>query len=243
MKSVSLKLVVIFSIVFTLNLYAGQKRYEIKSGIIQYEVKSTGNVMGFATNAKGKSTLYFKDWGQLELNKDEITQESFGGKEIQKSMTKLEGNILYSVDYDEKVIIKYDINSMKNDQKLLIADKNFLKNNGGKKIGTEKVLGYKCDIWEIHGQKVWIYKGIPLKMSGEMMGIKTEEYATKATFNTTIPSKNFNLPNFPIKNFHEIISEERTEQNENNNNSMMPSQEDMNQFQDQMKNLFKGFGN
>lgn len=242
MKTISLKLIVIISVVFTFNLYAGQERYEIKSGIVQYGVETSGNVMGFSTSAKGKGTLYFKNWGKTELRKDEITQQSFGSSETEKTMTKLDKNILYSVDFDDKVIIKHDISKIKNNPEFMITDKSTFKENGAKKIGSEKILGYRCDIWEMQGQKIWLYKGIPLKIVAEVMGVKTIESATKAKFNVSIPNSNFNLPNFPIKNINAMISNQKSEQNTDQDNSMQ-NEDMMKEMQEQMQNLFKGFGN
>jgi len=151
MKKGSLKLLLIISIIFTLNLYAKDKRYDIKSGIVEYTIESKGNMMGFATSAKGSAALYFKNWGKVELNKDELTQQSFGQTVTDKSITKLDGNMLYSVDFDQNIILKQNISSLKNSQQLMVADKELLKQSGGKKIGTGKVLGYSCEIWELWG--------------------------------------------------------------------------------------------
>jgi len=68
-----------------------------------------------------------------------------------------------------------------------------LKKMGGKKIGSDKVAGYSCDVWELMGTKQCLYKGIPLKIESDVMGIKSVEIATKAEF-STVTNKDFKLP-------------------------------------------------
>jgi hypothetical protein len=77
-----------------------------------------------------------------------------------------------------------------------------LKQMGGKKIGTDKVLGYTCDVWEMMGTKQCIYKGIPLKIESNVMGLKNTEVATKAEFDISISDEDLKLPDFPIYDMH-----------------------------------------
>ena len=50
------------------------KRYELRSGIVHYTVKITGEIMGGNVQGNGVRHLYFKDWGALELREEESTQ-------------------------------------------------------------------------------------------------------------------------------------------------------------------------
>jgi len=68
---------------------------------------------------------------------------------------------------------------------------------GGKKIGTDKVLGYNCDVWQIGKFKKCIYKGVPLKVESNIIGIKKIEIATRVAFNTVL-SSDLKLPRLPI---------------------------------------------
>jgi len=74
------------------------------------------------------------------------------------------------------------------------------------------------------------------------MGVKTTEIATKVKFNTNVANKYFELPNFPMKSFSEIIQEEKI-QNSIESDDTIPSEEQIKQMQEQMQNFFKGFGN
>jgi hypothetical protein len=73
-----------------------------------------------------------------------------------------------------------------------------MKQMGGKKTGTDKVLGYTCDVWELMGTKQCIYKGITLSLESNIMGIKTREVATKAAFDIPLSKEDFKLPDFPV---------------------------------------------
>ena len=76
--------------------------------------------------------------------------------------------------------------------------KEMLKKMGAKKTGTDKVLGFTCEVWDLKSIKQCIYKGVTLKTTTNFMGLKTQEVATKAEFDISIPKESFKLPNFPI---------------------------------------------
>jgi len=73
-----------------------------------------------------------------------------------------------------------------------------MKSMGGKKLGTDKVLGYTCDVWELMGSKQCIYKGIPLRVVTDVMGLKSTEVATKAEFDLSLTQKDFTLPDYSV---------------------------------------------
>jgi hypothetical protein len=70
---------------------------------------------------------------------------------------------------------------------------------GGEKIGTEKILNYNCEVWKIPGGKQWMYKGLPLKLEMTVMGTTSTLMVTSAKFNTSVPDKYFELPDYPIQ--------------------------------------------
>jgi hypothetical protein len=78
------------------------------------------------------------------------------------------------------------------------AGEKMLKQMGGKKIGTDKVLGYTCDVWEVLGTKQCLYKGVTLKIVSNIMGIKNTEVATRAEFDIDLSEHDFKLPDFPV---------------------------------------------
>jgi hypothetical protein len=73
-----------------------------------------------------------------------------------------------------------------------------MKKMGGKQTGTDTVAGVTCDVWELMGTKQCIYKGITLKIESDIMGMKSLETATKASFNISLSDDAFKLPDFPV---------------------------------------------
>ena len=72
-----------------------------------------------------------------------------------------------------------------------------LKQMGGKKIGTETIAGYTCDVWKMRVATQCLYKGVPLKVTTNLMGIERTEVATEAHFDIDIDESSYRLPNFP----------------------------------------------
>lgn len=188
------------------------KRYDVKSGIVEYTTTISGKVMGSTITGSGTESVYFKDWGAIELKEEQSTQTTtmkfFGKVKTDKTSThtinKLDNGESYLVDFDKKTI--YLSRDMAMDMTKAFhpnADagdvgKSMLESVGGKKIGTESILGYNCDIWDIKGAKQWMYKGVVLKMDITVLGVRTLTEATSAKFDTTVADSNFKLPDFPI---------------------------------------------
>ncbi len=201
------------------------KRYDVKSGIVQYTSTISGKVIGSVITGSGTESLYFKDWGAMELVEEKSTQTTntkiFGNKSTESTnthtMSKLDNGESYHVDFDKKqIFLRRD---MAMDMTKVFhpnADagdvgKNMLESMGGKKIGSEKFLGYDCEIWDIMGAKQWLYKGVVLKLEMTVMGITTIKEATSAKFNTSVSDKYFKLPDYPIQKEEGFMNNEEFE--------------------------------
>ena len=194
------------------------KRYDVKSGIVKYKTTTSGKVMGGTVKGSGTESLYFKDWGAVELREKKSKQTTnvnvFGMKKTQTdethTMDKLDNGKSYSVDFKDKVIYVNDDMAMtmmkQSGTDAGKAGKEMLKSMGGKKIGNEKVLGYNCEVWSVMGGKQWIYKGVMLKLEMEMMGLKTVTEAVSAKFNVSVPDSKFKLPDFPVKKIDDMMN-------------------------------------
>jgi hypothetical protein len=215
-------------------LLADTKRYQVKSGIVEYQISGGGNIMGINSETKGESKLIFKDWGNLELHDEKSSTTTLGHTETNHNITKIDHAKFYSVDFEKRVIIEHSPELLKqmSDKDMTKMGKEMMESMGGKKIGNEKLLGYNCEIWEMMDTKTWIYKGIPLKSEANIMGMKHLQVATKAKFNISISNKEFKLPNFPKKINNRQIPQGDIPQN-------MPSSQEIKQMQEMMKN----FGN
>jgi len=254
MRNMALLFAVIVSMVFASSLQAGAKRYEIKSGIVTYKVEGGGNLLGFSTKTTGTEKLYFTDWGNTELRKVNEKEVAMGKTTETHHITKIEHGTVYSADDQRKIIIKQDISMLKNMDKqgknMSAMGKDMMKQMGGKKIGTGKVLGYPCEIWEVMGSKIWIYKGVPLKTEANIMGFKHLQIATSAKFNVSVPKSKFTMPDYPVKTVEEMYQEipkeaqKSQQQHQPSQHRQQPqvSPEQMKQMQDMLQNLGKMFG-
>lgn len=226
MKNFKLLAVVLITLGVTA-LSAQTKRYDVKSGIIEYTITHSGNMMGMKMQGSGTAKTVFKEWGNVELHSEETKTVTMGMNQHDKQVTKIENGIVYTVDFDQKVIYELGIDAMSNseDKDLLRAGKDVLISMGGKKIGDEKFLGYDSEVWELMKVKVWLHKGVMLKSEADMMGIKITTVASKVEFDVSVPDDAFNLPNYPIQ--------------QGKQQEMMPQMtpEQMQQMQDMMKNF------
>ena len=187
------------------------KKYVVESAKIDYEIKGSGKAMGMLeVKTIGKKRLIFNQFGANELiEENKIEKRIHSGQTDTIKTHKLDyikGATIYSVDFKKKKIMR-----MKNPSLamagLMGGGKNvaevgevMLKKMGGKKIGTDKVAGQSCDVWEVMGAKQCLYKGIPLKIETDVMGIKSIEIATKVEFGA-VTKNDFTLPEFEIYGF------------------------------------------
>lgn len=215
---------ILFSLLFAMSGCSGNaqnklKRYDIKSGIVEYATTTSGKVMGSTIDGSGTDKLFFKDWGAIELKESMLSQTTtmkFLGNsstetEETHTMVKLDNGESWSVDFNKKQI--YASRDMAMD--MIMANQpdadagkvgeSMLVSMGGKKTGTEKVLGYTCDVWEIMGGKQWIHKGLMLKMEITVMGITTKTEATSVKLDVSVPDANFDLPDFPIQEIENFM--------------------------------------
>ncbi len=210
------------------------KRYEVKSGIIQYKITMNGKVMGSTITGSGTESLYFKDWGNIELVEEKSSQTTavkfFGKEKIEKSsthtMNKLNNGESYHVDFDKKQIYLRRDMAMEMTKAFAGGDvnktgKEMLEGMGGKMIGSENFLGYNCEVWDVLGAKQLMHKGAVLKLEMTTMGITTIKEATSAKFNVSVSDSNFKLPDFPIQKEEGFMDNEEYEDDMEDMNANM----------------------
>ncbi len=181
----------------------------IKSGMIEYEINGNGQMMGITTKTIGKKTLYFKDYGTIiveEEQRSDMVNEAALEDSKTHTLRKIINNAIYDVDFKNRKITK-SINLEGNHS--LITDKNKIKN--GRKIGSDIVLGYLCEVWAIDGIKQCLYRGqFPLWIEKtDKMGVKTKVIAIKAQFNKPLPNEKFELPKYSIELLPMHVSEKK----------------------------------
>ncbi len=197
------------------------KRYDVESGMIEYKTTINGEVMGSTVSGEGTSSLYFKDWGAIELTEEtskETTEINFLGqkeKDITNdhAITKIENGMVYTVDFENKKINKIENISMElmKGTDVNKIGKQMLETMGGKELENEKFKGYDCEVWDLNGNKQYFYKGIQLKSEIEMMGMTTITEATSVKFNTKISDDKFKLPDYEVVAVDTMMGEENME--------------------------------
>ena len=197
----------IFLLFGFVNLFAEINRYDIKSGMVEYEILGKADGMEKGDTISGTSKLYFKDFGKIELLDEKIVQTIMGEKEEEHVISKIIGDKMLTVDFNDEVIYS---------QKLVLDEENFMQNiknyesfvqMGAKNLSKEDVLGYKCDVWQLGEDKIWVHNSVPLKLINQSMGIIQIQQAKFVVFNIEIKDDKFKLPNFPIKPIEEIEGE------------------------------------
>ncbi len=98
-----------FLLLGMVSLFADGNRYDIKSAIVEYEIVGTGDVMGSKATVNGTSKLYFKDFGKVEFSEEKIVQNVDGDKEEEHTITKIVGNKIYNVDFNEQITYQQDL--------------------------------------------------------------------------------------------------------------------------------------
>ncbi len=182
------------------------KQYKFKSGMVFYDVKTSSFDEKLNSHVEGIARVIFDNWGLKELKEEDVSEVQSGDFNDTRSRHTLfltDNGTIYSVDYDENKIYK----SRDKDLDLAITQKKDLSDEsvksllklGAQKVETQKVAGYECDLWEYNDQQVCLYQGIPLKIVIKNAGFISERKAVKVVFDTPIPEKEFELPEFSIQ--------------------------------------------
>lgn len=195
------KYIVIFLLLSFINLFAQANRYEMKSGIVEYEIVGKGE-----SAVTGTSKLYFKDFGNVELSDERIIQTIMGDKEEERVVSKIVGDKVFTVDFTDEVIYTQKIVADEENSTMNIKNREAFISMGAKNLGTEEILGYKCDIWKLGEDKIWVHNSVPLKLISKSLGVEQVQVAKFVVFNIDIKDEKFKLPPFPVKAMEELIS-------------------------------------
>ena len=227
----------LFTLILTLSsLSAETKRYEIKSGIVEYAISGGGNMMGIQTKIEGTSKAVFKEWGNVELHEEKTKSVIMGREEQSHQTTKIDAGKVYVVDYEQKNIVQYDPSMLMQSEHKELAQsaKEMMLSMGATKTGEETIDGYLCEVWESKHMKLWLHKGVMLKSKVRVMGRTHTTEATNIQFNISVSDEDLKLPDFPIKTM-----EEKMQENNGNTPSQMPQMtpEQMQQMHEMMKSF------
>lgn len=195
------KLTLLFAFVISGNILFAQQdidRYLVKSGYIEYEL--TGST-------KGTKKIWWDNYGDKEREEIKSVSEvkMFGmvQKEEVHSINISVGDKFWHVNLLEGTGIKGTNQTYEADldytRDLTDAERKQLENDilnafGGERLSPEKFLGKTCEVVQVMGAKSWIYKGIVLKSTANIMGIEVNETAIKFEENKAIPASKFEPP-------------------------------------------------
>lgn len=160
----------------------GANLLETKFGSVEYQMKENNKVVG--TNK-----IVFKDYGKTMLVRlDSKTQP--------KMILKIQGDDIYMANTEQKSIIKLPSNQLPQNM-LNKSSAQALKDMGAKKIGTDRILGYKCDMYKSDDMKTCIYKGLALYSEIKLDSKTTSsQVAIKLNLKTQPKNSEFNLPKY-----------------------------------------------
>lgn len=185
------------------------KRYPFKSVIVEYSTLVEGSVMGMGVvKSVGTKTLWVDNYGvneaELKIERSETTMMGQNSVEEKESLKIIDKNYIYDINLKERSGTRVSMKDMSELSRAMANAyittnnpstlKEFIEKNGGKWLGQEIFMGKMCEMFEFMEIKQWVYKGITLKLEGNVMGMNIKEEATSFVENVLIESDKFTVP-------------------------------------------------
>lgn len=189
-----------FYIVFTAVLFSAgfsSKLFDIEKGMIFYDIKGGGKLTDDTNlSIAGHGKLRFKNRGVFALIEESYEVKTSGAiKSVEniKKCEKLEDRQRLDVDFKKKKILE---------RKLPKGNLRNYITKGLEKKGKKTISGYVCDMWEGDGVKKCLYKGVPLLIEYNVLGISYQKKASSVKLNIdTSASSKCSVPHYPVENF------------------------------------------
>jgi len=176
------------------------KQYAVKSGCVEYQLSG---------NTTGTKSIWWDNYGTLSRTETESISVTkiFGMKSETKThdILIINGKQFWSANLIEntgqKGSLPYYEEMAKMTENMTEAEKqkmgkDLLEGFGGEIIGTENVLGNKCEVVKLMGAKCWIYKGVTLKSEAKILGIEAIETAVEFNKNISVSKNKFTPPGY-----------------------------------------------
>ncbi len=183
--------IAIVCLVSNRNVYAQDNRYQFESGVIEY--KMTFNAVNQPPE-EINITTYFDQWGKREATYSKTEMKSGEKNNWTNKLLLKSDKEFYMVDLDRHVGMKKPI-SDENDIANFSDEKEWSKQFT--KLGTDKVNGKLCDIFEskVGEGKVWVWRSLPLKMTVKTKGgTEITQIANNVQTDVKIPEDKFVPP-------------------------------------------------
>ncbi len=191
-----------------------QKRYGIKSGVIEYII--TGS-------QEGTKSLYFDNWGMKQAEYTRSVLSVGGFTKPLNLVNIIDGEYQYMINLDQNSgtktrnpILK-SIEELKNQKGFNEFGEQMLLSMGANRIGSEDFLDKECDVYEMKstGTKLWVWKWITLKSETQSRGININLTATKITEGGSVPASKFKVPEKAVLNEVDLDNIENEMREEN----------------------------
>jgi hypothetical protein len=172
-----------------------ERKYEVPSAMIIYSIEG-GGILTDESNITitGKGKLRFKEWGEVELF-EEAVEETVSGAlhniETTQVCQKLNHKQALDVDFKNKKILERQIPQ----------GKRSIQTDGLIQKSTERIAGYMCDMWEAEGVRKCIYKGMPLLIEYNALGLSYKKQAVYITFDINSSLSRCTIPSYPVQKF------------------------------------------
>ncbi len=172
------------------------KTYKIKSGYIKYKILDK--------HTTGTHEIWWDNYGKnmREVHNTTKATKFLGKKDVEKRhvVTITKGKYVWTADLEKNTgtqgvnpmynFVQDNMGQMSENEQEQTAN-SILESLGGKKVGTEKFMGYTCEVTKMWGAKVWLYKGIALKSETKMLGVKSGEEAVEFKPNISVSASKF----------------------------------------------------
>ena len=178
---------IVIAALFITTLVQAQEKFQFKSAVVKYKI--SGDYQN------GEMEMYIDDYGEKRCIITKIDMTMGEIKTSSHNMMIFTENAVYNINLAEKTGTKTTLTPEQKERLLQMAKQMSLDKieSMGKKVGTETILGKPCDVYEISGMKIWLWKGLNLKSETSMMGKYTSE-AVSVGVNTRISASQFKPP-------------------------------------------------
>ena len=163
-------------------------KYPFESGIIEFK----SEMMGMET----KMILYFKGYGETQCI---ATEAEMMGKKINARSLEKDG-YFYSLIMEQKTGFKHKVTEDEGfgQTNPFVFKEKYIKEVGGKKEGTEKVMDKDCQIYSFvqdgAENKIWVWGNLVLKMEAVQNDMKILIEVTKIEETSSFPDGIFEIP-------------------------------------------------
>ncbi len=172
--------------------YEGFKRYQIKSGVIEYRLEGMRS---------GTEKVYWDDWGVKEARYTKATLNLMGvAQEVEERLISTP-DVIYTIDVKTNQAVKTKnpgVGFFKglSEDEMTQMSKQLLEATGAKRLGTDFVAEQTCELWDVplSGGQECIWKGIALAESGSLGGLQSEREATTVVAGIEVDEVHFTLP-------------------------------------------------